>query len=106
MRAGQRNIDTSSGYVVASSIMKDFILKHEYRTTHYLTEDSFNSGNKNYAYEIMVEQPINKIKAYQITVTVRWEDSVDHYGKGGNLEASISTIVEDDSFGNIAPTLL
>lgn len=113
MKASQHNIDQASGYMIANTIMREFILKNK-RT---ISDHVGNSGwiqyqeninvNKHYG----VNKPVTKyvynvdVKSssgvYVIKVTVKWRQSAagaEANNRRGEKAALVSTIVHEQIY--------
>ena len=90
IKASQKTIDNSSGYLAADSIMKEFILEHKWKTPASRTGNKV-FGYKNYNYKIDVV-PRADLNLYQITVTVEWSQADG--GTDGKVKKDLKAVVK------------
>ena len=97
MRASQKSVDHSQGYMAASSILRQYIADNRnsmHATTH---NGEIMFGYKKYNYDMVVTKS-GTLDLYQITVTVKWsqadEKNPDAIKK---LEAVVATMARGTS---------
>lgn len=92
MRSGQKNIDTSAGYMAANTILREHIAEHKYSFSEGVDTGIKKLGGKTYDYKIKVAKSTQHSNAFQITVGVNWKEMRNNSGEE-KYSIEISTIV-------------
>ncbi len=98
-KSSQKNIDTSSGYIVASSLLKSYIMEFKRGTRQDSVEDKTTVGERDYYYKITVEPnpaAASPDTLYRITIVTSWREASSD-GKIKELSAELATVVHRDN---------
>lgn len=92
IRSGQKNIDNSSAYIVADSVMKVYLADNKGILKNEVVNGVENYGHKKYKYQIETSRSDVYQAMFYVKVSVT---SVDADGAGTAVNAVISTIVSE-----------
>ncbi len=92
MRASQKTVDHSAGYMAANSILRQFIADNRRHMEEAEHEGDITFGYKKYHYKMTVRKASN-LSLYQITVMVEWSQA-DESGSHKSLKAEVATMAK------------
>lgn len=92
IRSGQKNIDNSSAYIVADSVMKVYLADNKGMLKNEVVNGVENYGHKKYKYQIETSRSDVYQAMFYVKVSVT---SVEADGAGTEVNAVISTIVSE-----------
>jgi len=103
MRASQKTVDHSAGYMAANSILRQFIADNRNHMEEVTDrEEEITFGYKKYKYKITVKKAAS-LDLYQITVIVLWSQADANSDHHRTLQAEVATMAKAKSGTNIYP---
>lgn len=99
MRASQKTVDHSQGYMAASSILRQYIADNRNRMRAENYEGDITFGYKKYRYVMNVVKA-GSLDLFQITVTVKWSQADEKSQTTRDLEAVVATMARGKGTGS------